>query len=147
MPAVTPFKTLELSRAGDAKQAILKALGSAPDHFHVFGASVLVATYIEPEKTAGGIFKPQSLINESLWQGSIGLVIKKGPWAFVDKPDLNIFWDGQDVKPGDWAVFRFSSAWEQHLNGVSIRLVDDRDIRGVIDNPELLTSKPLAVTE
>lgn len=143
MPAVMPSKLMELSRAEDPKQAILKGLGPAINEIDVFGARVLVGTYIEPERTAGGIFKPEKTVQESLYQGSCGLVLKKGPWAFQDDPDLNIYWKGQSVDIGDWVVFRFSDAWEIHINGVSVRMVDDRDIRGRIADPRLLSSKPI----
>lgn len=143
MPALTPSKLMDLSRANDPKEALLNAVGKAIDHIHVFGAQLLVGTYIEPEKTAGGIYRPQTSVQEALWQGSIGLVLKKGPWAFQNDEALGVDWKSQNVEVGQWVVFRYSSSWEQHLNGVSVRFVDDRDIKGIIDNPEWLTSKPI----
>lgn len=142
MPAVMPAKLMQLSEARDPKKALVQAIGSAIDEIEVFGAQLLVATYIEPDKTAGGIWKPQSSVQESLYQGSIGLVLKKGPWAFQNDANLNIDWKGQDANVGDWVLFRYSSAWEQHLNGVSVRFVDDRDIKALVSSPALLTSKP-----
>lgn len=144
MPATSPSSLLKLSQADDPADAIRKALGSSLNDIEIFGAQILVGTYIEPEKTSGGIFRPQSSIQESLYQGSIGLVLKKGPWAFQNDERLQIDWKGQNVDVGDWVVFRYSSAWEQHLNGVSVRFVDDRDIKAVISSPSLLTSKPIA---
>lgn len=147
MGAVLPAKLQQMSRAKDAKQGIWAAVGPALDHVRVFGQQLLVATYIKPETTAGGIIIPDASKSEDLWQGSIGLVIKKGPWAFVNDEELKIDWKGQSVDVGEWVVFRYSSAWEQHLDGVSVRLIDDRDIKMVIDDPKWLTSKPLIVTE
>ena len=143
MPSVMPSKLLQLSEAKDPKQALLHALGSAVDQFRVMGQQLLVGTFIEPEKTAGGIWKPQSTVQESLYMGTLGLVLKKGPWAFKNDAELNIDWKGEDVDVGEWVVFKYSDAWELHLTGVSVRLVDDRSIRAVVPNPELLTSKPL----
>ena len=146
MGAVLPAKLRELSRSTDPADGIRRALGSALNEIDVFGQQVLVGTYIEPEKTAGGIYKPDSSISESLWQGILGLVLKKGPWSFVNDEELKIDWKGQNVEVGDWVMFRYSSAWEFHLNGVSVRLIDDRDIKATISTPTLLTSKPLIVT-
>ena len=73
--------------------------------------------------------------------GTLGLVLKLGPWAFQNDPELNIDWKGQTVEVGEWAVFKYSDAWEFHLNGVSVRLIDDRSIKGVVPTPLLLTSK------
>ncbi len=145
MPALMPSKMMQISQGKDPKAAILKALGSAVNGVEVFGQQLLVATYIEPEKTAGGIYKPQGAVSESLWQGSIGLVVKKGPWAFEDDEKLGVDWKGMNVKVGDWVLFRYSASWEQHLNGVSVRFVDDRDIKAVVSSPDLMTSKPTSI--
>lgn len=142
MPAVLPSKLMQISESHDAKEALITALGSALDKIKVFGPQVLVATYIAPTKTKGGILRPQGNITEDLYMGILGLVVKKGPLAFQDDKDLKIEWKGQDVKIHEWCIFRFSSAWEFHLNGVSVRLIEDRDIRAVVDDPEVIASKP-----
>lgn len=147
MGAVLPAKLQQMSRAKDAKQGIWQALEGALDHTRVMGQQLLVATYIKPEKTAGGVYLSDGTKTEDLWQGSIGLVVKKGPWAFQDDEKLNIDWKGVDVDVNEWVVFRYSSAWEQHLNGVSVRLIDDRDIKMVIDEPQWLTSRPHTTVE
>jgi len=144
MPAVIPSKLLQMSRVEDPKAAIWTALAGAVDKIDVMRNQVLVGTFIESERTAGGIIKPNKSLQESLYQGICGLVLKMGPKAFQDDDRINVFWDGETVKPDDWVVFRFSSAWEFHLNGVSVRLVDDIDIRCVIESPALLEGKPLA---
>lgn len=144
MAAVLPSKLQQLSRATDPRDGLWKAVGSAINDIQVFGAQLLVGTYIKSEKTAGGILLPDSVKQEDLWQGNLGLVLKKGPWAFQDDERLNIDWKGQDVEVGDWVILRYSDALEMHLNGVSVRLIDDRDIRGVVSRPEILASKPIA---
>ncbi len=140
--AVLPRSLKVLSEATDPKAALVKAVGRFVNDVEPFGAQLLVGTYIEPTITKGGIFVPDRSIQESLYQGCLGLVLKKGPWAFQDDEQLNIHWKGQDVDVGDWVVFRYSDAWEQHLNGVSVRFVDDRDIRGRVSDPTVLTSRP-----
>ena len=43
---------------------------------------MLCAIYIAPEKTAGGIIRPQSNIDEDIHQGKVGLIVGVGPLAF-----------------------------------------------------------------
>ena len=142
MPAVMPKTLRSLAAAtGDPKTALLQAVGPSLDKIEIFGAQLLVGTYIAPDKTTGNVLLPDSYIQESLYQGNVGLVLKKGPWAFQNDAGLNIDWKGQDVDIGRWVMFRYSDAWEIHLNGVSVRMIDDRDIKAVIESPLLLTSK------
>lgn len=138
MPAIAPSKLLLMSREKDPKEAIYNALAGAVDRFAVMRNQVLVGTFIEAEMTSGGIIKPQKSQQECLYQGTTGLVLKLGPKAFQHTD-----WSGERVELGQWAVFRYSSAWEFHLNGVSVRLVDDVDIRGVIEDPRWLEGKPI----
>lgn len=144
MSVVTPLNINKLASASDPRKALQAAIGSAIDKIDVFGSQVLVATYIAPEKI-GSIYMPEKAKEESLWQGSVGLVLKKGPWAFVDDPENHIMWKGQTVQIGDWVLFRFSDAWEQHFNGTSVRFVDDRNIRGKLDDPGLISPRQVYV--
>lgn len=143
MPAIVPLTINAIAGSDDPRKLIQEMLAPAIGKIKVFGAQVLVATYIMPDRTRGGILLSDKTKEEALWQGSIGLVVKKGPWAFRDDPSSNIDWQGQDVEIGDWVLFRFSSAWEQHFNGLSVRFVEDRDIRGVIDDPRLMSNVPM----
>lgn len=152
MGAVLPSKLFEIAASSDPKQALLTALGNSPDKVQVMNNQLLVATYIAPEVmrsikrddgTVVDLVRPDTDKTVDLYMGSIGLVIKKGPMAFKDDERLNIFWDGQDAQIGSWVLFRFSSAWETHLNGVSVRFVDDRDIKAVISDPGIIASKPI----
>jgi len=138
MPAVMPKKLNFISSQSDPKQAIMDAVGDALDHVDIPGGYLLVGTYIQPEKTAGGIWRPDNTKSEDLWQGSLGLVLKRGPRAFVDD-GIHEF-HGWEAKVGDWVLFRFSSSWEQHLNGVSVRWVPDSEIKGTTTDPTLFAS-------
>ncbi|WOH52347.1 hypothetical protein [Bradyrhizobium sp. sBnM-33] len=46
----------------------------------------MVGIYIEPEKTKGGLILSTGAIKESVWQGTVGLVLKKRKTAFNDEP-------------------------------------------------------------
>lgn len=128
-------KVVELSKATDQKRALIDAVGDI-SRFKIFNNLVLVATYIEPEKTAGGILLPQSRTNESKFQGKIGLVLKKGPLAFTDD-DATKF-HGQDVEIGDWVFYRPSDGWHFALNEVDCRLIEDVHIKGAVPHPRYI---------
>src|SRR5262249_20739383 len=140
MPAIMPAKLKQMSEATDRKQAIWDALGNSIDKIRVFNNQILVGTYIAPDKV-GNLFLPDKTKMEDLYMGCMGLVLKKGPSAFTS--DAQRDWLEQNVEVGDWVLFRFSAAWEIHVNGVSVRFVDDIDIRAVIDDPSLVTSRPI----
>lgn len=150
MAVISPAKLELISKgsASDPKQAIWDALGGAVDKLNPMGAWVLVATYIAPDhqvQMPGGgtrtLFIPSKSKDEDLYQGCVGLVLRKGKTAFVDD-DLHLF-HGQSVNVNDWVLFRFSSAWEIHLNGVSVRFVPDTEIKGTIEHPNLIASRPI----
>lgn len=140
MPAIVPAKLEQMRQAADRKQAIWDAVGDAINRIKVFNNQILIGTYIAPEKV-GNIIVSQGAGREDLYMGCMGLVLQKGPTAFMgdDRHD----WLGQNVEVGDWVIFKFSSAWEIHLNGASVRFVDDIDIRAVVDDPALVTSRPI----
>jgi hypothetical protein len=125
MGLVVPYAALErLARAKDPKQGILTALGDHLDDIEVMLNMVLVAVYIRPETTAGGIIRPGENLAEDIWQGKSGLVVKLGPQAFRH-PDF----EGQEVEVGDWCAFRINDAWQLFVNDVPCRLVEDAAIK------------------
>lgn len=113
----------------DTKQELLKQVGDI-SKLEIFGNEILVAIYIRPEKTAGGIFMTQNTREEDKWQGKMGLVIKKGPSPLVDK--------ASEVQVGDWVILRPSDGWGLLVNGVMCRLMDDRMIRGRNPTPDTI---------
>lgn len=125
----------KLAQASDPKKAILREVGDLSD-IDVFHNHLLVGTYIENERTAGGIIKPDKTIGESRYQGKVGLVLKRGPQAFVD--DASVKFHGQNVKVGDWIIFRFADAWEIFIRGVSVRFLFDTDVKAVVSDPSII---------
>jgi len=128
-------KVVELSRATDQKGELIRAVGDI-SKFKIMSNRILVATYIEPEKTAGGIILPQNRVNESKFQGKIGLVLKKGPLAFKDDDATKFY--GQDIEIGDWVFYRPSDGWHFLLNEVDCRLIEDVHIMGVVPHPKYI---------
>lgn len=117
----------------DPRQDLLKQIGDLKD-IELFNNQVLCAIYVRPEKTLGGIIIPEQNRAEDKIQGKVGLVVRKGPTAFVD--DTDKWFSGIDVKLNDWVVFRASDGWSITVNKVLCRIVDDTDVRGRVSHPD-----------
>ena len=124
-----------MKHAVDPRNAILEAVGDVSP-IEIFNNQILVAIYIRPEKTSGGILLANQTRDEDKWQGKMGLVLKKGPSAFVD--ESHNWFNGVDVAVGDWVFFRPSDGWGLEVNGVLCRLLDDTVIRGRAPTPDMI---------
>src|SRR5690242_12224842 len=114
----------KLSQAKNPKVALISEVGDI-SKVELMGNRVLIAIYIAPEKTAGGLYRPTSQIKEDVYQGTVGLVMKLGPQAFKDEPETKTFFHEQTVKTGQWVVFRPGDAKRVQINGVDCRMVED----------------------
>lgn len=131
--------TLEkLSRAANPKTALIMGVGDL-SNVHLMSNRVLVAIYIAPEKTQGGIIRATQTIREDIFQATVGLVLKKGRTAFKDEPQTHNYFHGQNVEVGDWVVFRPGDAKRIQINGIDCRMVEDSLIDMVIATPEIIT--------
>lgn len=129
---------------------------------------VLVATYIRPEKTSGGIIRPDATREEDKWQGKAGLVLAVGPSAFdfdeVRELKTELLASGYgETSPGhedrlagnearrqmhiprvgDWVFFRGSDTWDSGLQvapgvGAHCRFIFDDCIIGRIEDPSTI---------
>ena len=68
----------------DPVKQMLDEIGDL-SNIEVFNNQVLLGIYIRPVKTRGGIMLTDNYRDEDKWQGKVGLVLKKGPTAFMDK--------------------------------------------------------------
>ena len=114
-------------------KAILKELGDISG-VEVFNNQVLLAVYIRPEKTRGGIILANQTRDEDRYQSKVGLLVKQGEAAFLD--DTDKWFKGKSFKLHDWLVFRPSDGWQMTVNGVLCRLIADTEVRGRVDNPD-----------
>lgn len=108
----------------------------------VMGNRVLVGIYIEPAKK-GSIFLAKDTLKESVFQGTVGLVLKLGEQAFKDDPENKVSFHGQVVKEGDWVVFRAGDAKRCQIKGIDSRMVEDTLIDMRIDNPNIITHEKI----
>lgn len=119
-------------RGQSTAEQIFEKIGNT-DGLDVLHNHILVAIYIRPEKTQGGIFLADQTIKEDEYQGKCGLVIKTGPLAFQDD-DRNDF-GGKSVVRGEWVIFRVSDGFSLKVNGVMCRLLEDVHIKLITDDP------------
>ena len=142
MALIIPHATMQtignLARAKDAKKAVFQAVAGYLDEVQMMFNGVLIAVYIRPEKTSGGVLRPDENITEDIWQGKEGLVLKLGPDAFVDDPGAGRVFGEQRVDVGDWVAARINDSWQLDLNHVPCRIVDDVNIRLRLAKPGMV---------
>ena len=117
----------------DPKETLLAEIGDI-SKVELLNTQVLVAVYIRPEKTKGGIIMASKARDEDRHQSKVGLIIKTGPSAFVDEDGK--WFSNLNLKAGDWIVFRPSDGWNVTVNGVLCRMFDDTAIRARIPHPD-----------
>ncbi len=121
----------------DPKEAILSKIGEIKDEDAVLsGAQVLVATYFHPEKTKGGLYLTAKSREEDKFQGKCGLVIKRGPLAFVETDKIKF--GGYEAKVGDWVFYRPMDGYALSVRGNHCRVLDDVEIKGTIGHPDII---------
>ena len=119
------------------KDLVWKALGKF--NWNVLHTNVLVATYVKPRKTAGGIIIPDNSVHEDRWQGKLGLVVKIGESAFKYGPwnGVDYAYNGTIAKVGDYVTFITPDAQETSFRGVSLKWVDAQFIRAIVPDDEV----------
>ncbi len=129
---------LKIAQSDDPKKTMKEMLKSATSQMELLHSKVLVALYIAPEKTKSGLYRTPNNVKEDVWQGMVGLVIKKGPIAFVDD-DHNKF-GNIDLREGeDWVAFTPGDGRRIQINGVDCRIIEDTQIMMRVQDPELIT--------
>ena len=121
-----------------AKKEIFDAIGDLSG-IRLFSAKLLVATYIQPRKSKGGIILTDNELQEDVYQSTVGMVVKKGPRVFVDDETSKFF--GQNVEIGEWVVFRPGDGKRTQIRGVNCREIDDTQISAVTDDPTIITHR------
>lgn len=126
-----PFMTMQ--HDNDPKAALRDAVGDISG-LEIFNNQVLVAVYVRPNKTKGGIYLSDRTTDEDKHQGKVGLVLKLGETAFKD-PE-NKWFQGFSIALDDWIVFRPSDGWAITIGNMMCRVLDDTAVRGRVDQPD-----------
>jgi co-chaperonin GroES (HSP10) len=124
---------MKMEHQEDPRKEIISQIGDISE-IEVFNNQILVAIYIRPQKTKSGIILTEKYTDEDKYQGKIGLVLKKGPDAFIDESGK--WFKDVKISEGDWVVFRPSDGWALSVNGQSCRLLDDVTVRGRVKQPD-----------
>jgi len=133
MSNISAHHNIAMLHEADPKEKLLADLGDI-SKIELFNTNVLVAVYVRPEKTKGGIIMSSKSLDEDRYQSKVGLVVKTGPSAFVESDGK--WFNGLKIKVGDWLVFRPSDGWNVTVNGVLCRMLDDASIKGRIPHPD-----------
>jgi hypothetical protein len=103
---------------------------------------IITATYYLPAfmRLANGekFFLSEKTHDETPWQGKVGLVIAKGPLAFVDCPEAAVFFLGQNVEIGDWLQYDIHDPRHFTVNRVHCRLVKDVHVIAKVEDPRMV---------
>lgn len=127
--------SMKMIHTTDPVEDLKKTVGDL-SQIKIYNNWVLCAVYKRPERTASGLYLADVTRKEDEYQGKVGLVIKKGPLAFVD--DDKTSFNGQDVELDEWVVFRASDGWALNVNGVLCRMLQDVQIRLVVPSPDVV---------
>ncbi len=120
----------------DPGQALLEKTGDVTG-VEIFNNQILVAIYQRPERTKSGIILTDNTRAEDKFQGKVGLVLKKGPTAFVADAHSGYVWE-KPIDVGDWVFFRTSDSWPLKVNDADCRILDDIKVRGRVAHPDLI---------
>jgi hypothetical protein len=120
----------------DPKTEILKKLGNTLDGFEILNNEVLLAIYMRPRMTRGGIQLTGRILDEDKYQGKTGLVVKVGPSCEFPTP-IN-----SPVALHDWVLIKASDSLSMDILGddgteVPCRLIMDKFIRVRVSRPDM----------
>ena len=96
------------------------------------GYKILVTLPKIEEKTAGGIIKPNSVVDREETAANIGFVVALGPDAYKDRDK---FPTGPWCKEGDFIIMRAYSGTRISIHGKEFRIINDDTPEAVIDDP------------
>jgi co-chaperonin GroES (HSP10) len=128
---------LEMVHDVDPVEETINRIGDVSDVIVPLN-KILVGIYMRSGKTKGGVILTDQYRDEDKWQGKAGLILKRGPMAFVD--DDRVKFNGLDPQPGEWVVFRPSDGMKldiRHKEGHCI-LLTDTQVQLVIPTPDLV---------
>lgn len=130
-----PATAIKMTHAVDPRKALSEKAKTFIAKVRPLGARVLIATYMRPAKTAGGILLTEQTLDEDRWQGKVGLVVALGPLAF--KEDEHHIWGDLKPKLGDWVLVNVGDTRKLDMEKNPCRFVEDVHIQAIIDDPDV----------
>jgi len=101
------------------------------------GWRLLILPHKGKGKTKGGVILSDKTVEETQIATNVGLVLKVGPDAYNDE---GRFPNGPWCKEKDWVVFARYAGSRLNIDGGELRILNDDEILGVVDNPESILS-------
>ena len=97
------------------------------------GWRILVMPFKVKEKTEGGIIIAQETLDRARFATQVGYVLKMGDLCYQDKDKYPT---GPWCAEKDWVIFARYAGSRMEIDGGEIRMLNDDEILGTIDNPE-----------
>ena len=97
------------------------------------GWRLLIMPFRVKEETKGGIIIAQETLERARSAVQVGYVLKMGDLCYKDEDK---FPTGPWCKPKDWVIFARYAGSRMDIDGGEIRMLNDAEILGTIDNPE-----------
>lgn len=101
------------------------------------GWRLLVLPFRAKQKTKGGVLLTDKAVEDSQLTTTVAMVLATGPDAYKDKDK---FPSGSWCKQGDWVVFGRYAGSRLRIEGGEVRILNDDEILGTIENPEDILS-------
>ena len=97
------------------------------------GWRILVMPFQVKEETKGGIIIAQETLNRARAAVQVGYVLKMGPLCYKDKERYPT---GPWCAEKDWVIFARYAGSRMEIEGGVIRMLNDDEILGTIDDPK-----------
>ena len=97
------------------------------------GWRLLVMPFRVKEKSEGGIIIAQETLDRARAAVQVGYVLKMGPLCYKDEERYPT---GPWCKPKDWVIFARYAGSRMEIEGGEIRMLNDDEVLGTIDDPK-----------
>jgi len=97
------------------------------------GWRILIMPFRVKEKSEGGIIIAQETLDRARSAVQVGYVLKMGPLCYADK---DRYPTGSWCKEKDWVIFARYAGSRMEIDGGEIRMLNDDEILGTIDDPK-----------
>jgi co-chaperonin GroES (HSP10) len=96
------------------------------------GWRILVLPYRGKGKTEGGLYMPDTVVEQAQVSTQVGYVLKVGPLAYKDSEK---FPSGAWCEEKDWVMFARYSGSRFNIDGGEVRILNDDEILARITDP------------
>ena len=121
------------------KHAATKKAKEAPEKTNLeklpnpTGWRILVMPFQVKEKSEGGIIIAQETLDRARAAVQVGYVLKMGPLCYEDKDKYPT---GPWCAEKDWVIFARYAGSRMEIDGGEIRMLNDDEVLGTIDDPK-----------